>query len=248
MTGRRVVPLILLAALAACDDSPTGTGDRLVLEPSFQTGATDGWVVDFADYPQADEKEYDLESGVRSLPAPLDVSRKALYVSGSNHSDDLFMFLKRRVEGLTPGATYRVRFEVELATRAGSGCVGIGGSPGESVYLKAGATPAEPTVVRESDGYLRLTVDKGQQAVGSASIPTIGDVSNGSDRCDGEAPYRLKTVDSALNQGVEPAIPAAIEATADSAGRLWLIVGTDSGFEGTTSLYYAGLRVTLERR
>ena len=48
----------------------------------------------------------------------------------------------------------------------------------------------------------------------------------------------LKTVDSAGKP---------IRATADAAGRLWLLVGTDSGFEGTTRLYYKTIRVTLER-
>jgi len=32
---------------------------------------------------------------------------------------------------------------------------------------------------------------------------------------------------------------------ADDAGRVWLIVGTDSGFEGLTALYYARISYTL---
>jgi hypothetical protein len=34
-------------------------------------------------------------------------------------------------------------------------------------------------------------------------------------------------------------------ATASSAGDLWLLVGTDSGYEGTTSLYYQRIEVEL---
>jgi hypothetical protein len=34
-------------------------------------------------------------------------------------------------------------------------------------------------------------------------------------------------------------------ASTDAKGQLWLIVGTDSGFEGTTTLYYSKIRVEL---
>ncbi len=73
----------------------------------------------------------------RPLPAPLQPS-PALFLGGDNRSDDLFMFYKAHVGGLLPGASYFVRFEVEVATNVPMGCVGIGGAPGESVWVKAG--------------------------------------------------------------------------------------------------------------
>ena len=38
--------------------------------------------------------------------------------------------------------------------------------------------------------------------------------------------------------------------TTDQSGTLWLLIGTDSGFEGTTSLYYASIvaRLTLQEQ
>jgi hypothetical protein len=45
----------------------------------------------------------------------------------------------------------------------------------------------------------------------------------------------------------EVSVGKPIHATADPDGRLWLMVGTDSGYEGLTRLYYTGIRVTLER-
>ena len=38
---------------------------------------------------------------------------------------------------------------------------------------------------------------------------------------------------------------APLTATSDAAGSLWLVFGTDSGFEGPTSLYYTDLAVEL---
>ena len=48
--------------------------------------------------------------------------------------------------------------------------------------------------------------------------------------------YRIKTLDNSAS-------PAQV--TADGEGRLWLIVGTDSGFEGLSAFYYARIACTL---
>ena len=49
--------------------------------------------------------------------------------------------------------------------------------------------------------------------------------------------YRVKTLDNDER-------PLTVET--DGEGRFWLIVGTDSGFEGLTTLYYA--RITYRLR
>jgi len=38
---------------------------------------------------------------------------------------------------------------------------------------------------------------------------------------------------------------ALVSVDADDEGRVWLIVGTDSGFEGLSVLYYARISYTL---
>jgi hypothetical protein len=38
------------------------------------------------------------------------------------------------------------------------------------------------------------------------------------------------------------------EVTADEDGVLWFIAGTDSGFEGLTTLYYDTITVVLEQK
>ena len=92
----------------------------------------EGWTVGFADLPVGyDQSIYELDHAHRTLPDGLEGS--GIYVQGHNRSDDLFMFLKRQVEGLKPGAEYRVYASVDLATNVPAGSVGIGGSPGESV-------------------------------------------------------------------------------------------------------------------
>ena len=48
--------------------------------------------------------------------------------------------------------------------------------------------------------------------------------------------YRVKTLDNMD-------LPLAV--SADSEGRVWLIVGTDSGFEGLSAFYYTRVSYTL---
>ena len=103
-------------------------------------------------------------SGFEQLPPPL-APEPALFISGANRSDDLFMFFRGQVGGLVPGVRYSATVSVEIATETPSGCFGIGGAPGESVFVKAGASDVEPLPVLEGT-YLRMNIDTGNQSQG----------------------------------------------------------------------------------
>ena len=224
---RKVSVVALLVALG-CKTTPTGPTDSMV-SFDFSSGP-DGWVAGFADYPPADEAIYFLTSDYRALEPPLDTSRRALYIAGVNRSDDLFMFYKRRIDGLTPLAEYRLSLDVEIATNVPNGCFGVGGAPGESVWVKAGASREEPIAV-DQGGQLRMNIDKGNQSTDGENAVVMGDVAN-SVPCGEPERWELKTFPGG----------AVVDVTADENGAVWLIVGTDSGFESLTELYYT--RVT----
>lgn len=232
-TTRMLVPL-LLVLFAGCD-SPT----RGVLEQSVEFDLTravgaEGWQAGFADYPVAFEAGMNLVSGHEPLPAGLPREGAGLYSAGTNHSDDLFMFWKRRVSGLRPSARYDVEFMVEFVTRAPSGCVGVGGAPGESVYLKAGASGVEPAAVVEQEGDVamrRMNVDKGNQSEGGPAAEVLGHIGGSSADC-ADAGWEVVRLESA----------SGVAATTSSDGVLWLLIGTDSGFEGRTEVYLTRLR------
>ena len=84
-------------------------------DPNFPS-ATQGWVAGFADYPVGQDGFFELEADYRALRAPLNTSQNAQYISGNNHSDDLWMYYKGQVAGLDANRRYAVRFEVEIAT------------------------------------------------------------------------------------------------------------------------------------
>lgn len=226
--------LILLGGMTACSSGPGGT---LTTRFDFDfANGQQGWEADFADYPRGQETFYDLTSDYRVLPVPLN-SRSGVFISGNNHSDDLFMYLRKRVGGLEPGSSYRAAFVVEFATDVPGGCLGAGGSPGESVYVKTGASTIQPGSVVDGGGFLRMNIDKGNQAQGGANAVVVGNVAN-STLCSQQIKrYEMKELRSVGD----------VVVTADSTGSVWLMVGTDSGFEATTTLYYSRISAELSR-
>jgi hypothetical protein len=190
-----------------------------------------GFVAGFVDYPVGEETFYELQSGLLPLPPNLGQAT-SLFISGNNHSDDLFMFYKQRVTGLSPSTPYRLGFDLQFATEAEFGSFGIGGSPAHSVFLKAGASAVEPDRIIV-DGSYQLNVDKGAQSKPGSAALAIGDVSKPEGAPDG---FQLVTRSSGAS---------FLDATSSPTGDLWLFFGTDSGFEGTTSLYYTNFNVTL---
>jgi hypothetical protein len=207
---------------------------------AFERGAQ-GFSVLFADKPPGEEDFYELDFEHETLPAPLQ-ARRGLRLSGNNHSDDLAMLIKAPVAGLRADTLYRVEVEVELASDVPAGCAGVGGSPGEGLYMKLGATTQEPLALPSNapgdDGWLRLNIDYGQQSSGGATVPVVGILSNSYSCDDGtEAPWELKTLST---RGRE------LRVRSDLQGRLWVVAGSDSAFEGRTDYYFTALRVRLE--
>lgn len=212
----------------------------------FRNGAQ-GWQAGFADYPPAMDKNgfYELLAEIRTLPAELGTSGTGFYIQGNNHSDDLFMFLKRRLDssdGIVAGQTYQITFTLVFASNAPSGCTGVGGPPGEGVTLKAGASPAEPVALLTpppSDprgaSALRMNVDKSNQTQGGIAASVAGDIANGQP-CDSSHPPSYVSIRRTHQH--------TSLVNANSKGALWLLVGTDSGYEATTALYYQQIDVS----
>lgn len=234
--------IILLVANFAPHAFAQGTPSPVSISFDFRNGSL-GWKAGFADYPPATNTDgfYQLLSELRNLPPELGINGTGFYIQGSNHSDDLFMFMKRRLDsadGIVAGQTYQITFTLVFASNTPSGCGGVGGAPGESVFLKAGASPAEPIALFESGqqpSWLRMNVDKSNQSQSGIAASVTGNIANGRPCAPGPHPFvsiqRTHQHTSLVN--------------ANSRGELWLLVGTDSGFEALTALYYQRIDVTL---
>ncbi len=228
-TVKLILSSLLLSGVIACSEDENEP-EPMTFTFNFNNDIED-WIAGFADYPAGEEEFYELLSGYSVLPAPLDETNGAYKISGNNHSDDLFMFIKRKVTGLRPNTTYDLYMEVEFATNIPDGSIGVGGSPGESVYIKGGASTQEPDRLVDNLNWYRMTIDKANQAQSGKDMLVLGDFSNDTDLEE----YILKTV---INKEI-------FTATSNENGEMWLIVGTDSGFESTTTIFYNRIEFAL---
>jgi hypothetical protein len=192
--------------------------------------STEGWTGDFADYPITDSLFYELSFYRCKLPLPLDTNKYSLHISGNNHSDDLFMFIKRKISGLLPNTTYQLMISVDLASKYPTNAVGVGGAPGEGVSLKVGASVIEPKKIVQA-GFFRMNINK-DQTVPGADMYTVGNV----------GVTDTTTVYTIINRNNSARL---FIITADSNGELWVCIGTDSGYEATTTLYYNKITMTF---
>lgn len=214
--------------LACNDDDIVNQPPQTDFNDEFN-GDKKGWTAGFSDYPTKQESDWELEEGIAALPAPLDTQKKGFRISGNNHSDDLFMYFTKKVTGLKANQEYNAGFAIEFASEAPSeGWMGVGGAP-NAVHLGIGAVGTEPKNVVDNQDHYRLNIGKINQASDGKDMKVIGDIGNGTEK----QGYKL------LQKSGE------IKGKTDANGNLWLIFGTDSGFEATTTLYYTSVKVKL---
>lgn len=199
----------------------------------------DGWKGGFADLPvDYDPAIYELKYGRELLPLAGGANKTnyGLKLHGSNRSDDLFMFLTKKVEGLQPNTEYSGNFTFTLYTDEEGGGMGVGGAPAESVFVKAGITGTEPQAVKAGDPgaeFYRMNIDKGNQATEGTDAKIVGNVA----KPDSSKP------------GYQP-IKFAYHATAktNANGELFLLIGTDSGYEGISTFYFDDVSLTVAKK
>jgi len=245
--------LSLFIVSAGC--SSTGPDYDPEVEPGvyrfdFETGAQ-GWEALFVGVPVESNEYTDLEvlptSDHRSLPKGIDRDGKALFVTGESNGPGMGLYLKRSIEGLTPGATYDVYFDVKMATQTPNCLIGIGGGSGGTRAVAA-AISEEPTRIREDGRYVDMYVlDEGSESdldfPPSSSEPSVlGTTANGipcEQAREMNYPWRLKR----LKSGSE-----AWSVKANENGKVWVLVGTWSAYYNPLSFYYDEIAVRFEEQ
>lgn len=192
----------------------------------------EGWQSFFSDYPQGSEALYELTFEYTSLPAPLDTSVPAIMISGINHSDDLLSLIYRKFDGLQPNKKYAVTFEVTLASNVPDNSIGIGGAP--DLAFGVGGISYETSNSVDLDGWHRPNfTSRLQSRESNDTLVMTGTIGAGEDVIEYTLIHR--------NNKNNP-----VMVTANNKGELWLMMGTDSGFEGTTTLYYSLIRINIQ--
>lgn len=222
----------LLLGLSACnnDDKRYDFVLEQVVTSDFEIN-TEDWTADLSEYSTAiDTSSIEFRYGRTSLPGPLDTKTYGYMIQSHNRSDDMFMFLKRKIGGLKANYKYQVTFDIDLATNYPESSIGIGGSPGSSVYLKAGASASEPAK-KLVNGFYTFNLDKGAQSASGKDMVVLGNISN--------------SLDTETYKIVKRSNSTPLAVTSDANGMIWVCVGTDSGFEGLTKIYYDKIKVSV---
>lgn len=217
----------LLLGCSLSDDAPKIS----VYAASFDFNVSaEGWMADFADFPavEGDSIPYEFSFSHTNLPPYLG-AQKGLMLSCSNYSDDLFMFMKKKITGLIPNTVYSIVFEIELATNARTNSTEPSAPASGSVFLKAGASAVEPASKVESNEYV-LNIDKGAPNQNGAHAIFLGDVATPPSYNGNE--YVIMTRSNDLTSGPE------FIARSNDAGEIWIFVGTDSLFEDPMTVYF----------
>jgi len=193
---------------------------------------SNNFIGEFTDYPSGEESFYELAWGWENIPDQ--ANQKGLYLAGNNHSDDLFMFLKKPIDGLTPNTEYKITFNVKFSTNVPEGTLGTGGSPGESVYFKVGASSIEPEKIIINGSY-QLTVDKGNQQTSGVNAITVGDLAN----------PLVDPMNPTFIQKTVTNVDSPLAVKSDQAGRVWIFLGTDSAFESLSKYYINSITIEI---
>ncbi|MBX2965063.1 MAG: hypothetical protein KF845_02875 [Cyclobacteriaceae bacterium] len=216
-----------VATLAGCSMS----NDNIrVFSYSFEFSNSDGgWYGDFADYPEDDSVFYELKFKRDTVPGTKG-ARKGLMLSGNNRNHDLFMFVRNKLTGLKPNTTYRVLFNVRFASKENTSAIGASKTPGEIVFVKAGAMRERPEKILE-EGMYRMNVDVGSLALAGNDVLTLGHIGVATTTTAFTEVYRNNNSSNSFL------------ITTNHVGEVWVLVGTDSGYEGVTTIYYTAIDI-----
>jgi hypothetical protein len=97
------------------------------------------------------------------------------------------------------------------------------------MFLKAGAAPIEPKTDATTYAF---NLDKGKGSADGKRMVTLGNVSNDQNK----SGYVL--VPRGNNDK-----PVQVEA--DSNGKIWLCIGIDSGYKGTTLVFFDSIKASI---
>lgn len=226
MKRSRGAAIVLL--LAGCLNTEPST-----ITLDFDLGVVgENWTPGVANVPVDRLTDVALVGELRNLPAPLETTRSALYLAGTNVTGDLLLFQQKRFTGLSPNSTFTAMLTVEFASNIHSGCTtGIG----PSTFIKAGASLLELAPAPDGQGILRVIQDLGDHTNGG-DFTRLGDIRNSLGACPAPGTFGSKVT-------ITQTQPVTL--TTDVDGGFILFVGIDSSALGRAEIYVLAIRLVL---
>lgn len=212
---------------------PAPPRDTVRIAFSFQRDAHP-WQPVIADYPAGQAAAPAVETRLAPLPRELGPGG-GFMLAGDGVRGGVFSGLWRRIDGLRPYTSYRIEFTLTLASNLARDCTGRFARAAEAQVVKAGASGVVPEPVRS--GFVRLPLDKGPPSGSGRDMVAVGDLAvPGLLTCALANRFHARTFAS---DGRGPVVAT------DSVGRLWLIAGVDSRYDGPFRYYVLDGRFTL---
>jgi len=187
------------------------------------------WSGDFTDYKIRDSSQVKFQFLYTNVPTNTPVSQRSLVLSGINTSDDLFLFIKKKITGLKPDTEYTIAFDVEMTCNSDK-------QSKDTLVLKAGASAFEPQKIIQGE-YYRMNLDKGATGANGVDMIVIGKVGLNANNISQE--YGV------IQSGIEPSAYLYVKTKTNSEGDIWLILGTESIYAGVTTIYFTKAAFTF---
>jgi hypothetical protein len=189
------------------------------IESTFESDLEE-WSGDFAYTKTGTDALVKFKITQAPLPETLKSELHGLKLEGHNSGDSIFLFIKKKITGLDPAKTYKVAYQINLATNFPDTLAGAG----RIIYLKAGASTTEPTSITGT-GISTVSIQNGALAKSGTQMRLLGNVANGLD-----STYYKPITRSNAN--------VAVPVTPDVDGNIWLCVGINTTFKGDMALFF----------
>jgi hypothetical protein len=189
------------------------------IESTFESGLEE-WSGDFAYVKPGSNASVKFSVVQAPLPETLKSELHGLKLEGTNSGDSIFLFIKKKVTGLDPAKTYKVAYQIDLATHFPDTLAGAG----RIIYLKAGASGTEPKSIAGPD-ISTVSIQNGALAKSGPQMRLLGNVANRLD----STYYR-----PIIRKNANVAVPV----TPDVNGDIWLCVGINTTFKGNMALFF----------
>lgn len=225
------------ALLSGCAKSENINNDFMITLPATYSfdfeKDEEGFEAVFSDYHDDGNnyETYEMKSDYTTIPVA-DISSKGLYIASMNRSDDMFMGYIKEITGLPKDQSYAFDISFKLATNVEAGGFGIGGSPGAAVFIKAGIASEKPEIQKDDNGVYHFTnLDTGSQKSGGKDLLQLGNIE--------------KPEENWVEGFMFKSFTTSAMATTNSNGSVFLIIGSDSGYEGFTEYYIDDVSVVI---
>lgn len=225
MINKITAAIIIIFSITGCQIEK-GPLDSREIEYSFMDDAN-GWVPFFSDYPLGAEEQYELEFAYTRLPEPLDTNLTAVKLAAVNPGRDLLSCMYVPVTGLIPNASYKVTFNLWIASNI------VTGEPSD-ISIGAGALDTIPVNILDASDIYRPSFDVDlQYGFSNDNMKVLGTL--------GATDTTTVYTPIGRNNYSQP-----MYFKTNNEGKLYLVVGYDSGYEGEIAIYFKSVFVTLE--